>query len=105
MEKDINHIGPFIRLKVINADGKSFSIFVPKGRSGENGWSEIVRVLKELGFGQVEAQKGKGLKGKEKKGYLAKVKEMGLKFAKGGKSFVEVVKKPPFGKDAIAVEL
>ena len=30
MAKGGNHVGPFIRLKVTDASGKNFSIFVPK---------------------------------------------------------------------------
>ena len=50
--------------------------------------------------------KGKRVKGEgEDKGYLKRVKEVGMKFAKGGKSFGEVVKQSPFGEDVVAVKI
>ena len=48
MAKDVNLVGPFVSLKVIDAKGRNFSIFVPRGRNYEGGWRETVGLLREL---------------------------------------------------------
>ena len=49
MVKETNQVGPFARLKVSNARGKSFSIFVPRGSKNEAGWRDMATLL--LAFG------------------------------------------------------
>ena len=74
LEKDINHSGPYIKLKVTEVGGRSLSIFVPGGKNSDKGQSEMARVQRELGVRpKVEVQKGKGLEGEGKKGELEKV--------------------------------
>ena len=46
MEKDLNHAGPFVRLKVANVGGRHFSIFVLQGRSNEGGWRKMATLLR-----------------------------------------------------------
>ena len=49
MAKNGNHTGSFVSLKVTDAGGKNFSIFVPKGGRKDRGWHEMVDLLCELG--------------------------------------------------------
>ena len=49
MAKNGNHVGPFMGLKVTDAGGKNFSIFMSKGGRKGRGWHEMVDLLCELG--------------------------------------------------------
>ena len=50
MVKETNQAGPFVKLKVSDAGGKSFSIFVPRGRKNEAGWRVMASLLRESGI-------------------------------------------------------
>ena len=50
MEKDSNHAGPFVRLKVVDAGGRHFSIFMPQGKGNEMGWRKTATLLREMGI-------------------------------------------------------
>ena len=49
MAKDENLSGPFVSLKVTDAGGRKFSIFVLRGRNNERGWREMVDMMRDLG--------------------------------------------------------
>ena len=49
MTKNGNHASPFVSLKITDAGGKNFSIFVTKGGRTGRGWCEMVDLLCELG--------------------------------------------------------
>ena len=49
MAKNGNHVGPIVSLKVTDAGGKNFSIFVLKGGRKGGGWRDMENLLRELG--------------------------------------------------------
>ena len=68
MAKDRNHVGPIVSLKVIDAGGKNFSIFVPIGERNGRGWREMTDLLRELGVQpHLEMQKRRDIEMEEKK--------------------------------------
>ncbi|RVW46014.1 hypothetical protein CK203_068568 [Vitis vinifera] len=46
--RDENKGGSFIRLGVEDGEQKRFNIFIPKGKEGKGGWSEMLQILQAL---------------------------------------------------------
>ena len=47
--RDANKGGCYLRLGVVDAESKRFSIFIPKGRGVKGGWSLMAKTLRNLG--------------------------------------------------------
>ena len=53
MVREANKAGSFIRLGVVDAEEKWFSICIPKGKGGREGWAAMAKVVRTL-FTRVE---------------------------------------------------
>ncbi|RVW38175.1 hypothetical protein CK203_106207 [Vitis vinifera] len=49
LSRDYNKGGCFLRLGVVDLEGKRFSVFIPKGRGVKGGWASMVDILRSLG--------------------------------------------------------
>ena len=48
MVRETNKVGCFLRLRVVHAEEKSYSICIPKGRGERGGWSVMADVVRDL---------------------------------------------------------
>ena len=48
MVLEVNKAGSFIRLGVVDAEEKWFSICIPKGKGGREGWTAMAKVVRNL---------------------------------------------------------
>ncbi|RVX06636.1 hypothetical protein CK203_029579 [Vitis vinifera] len=48
MVREVNKAGSFIRLGVVDAEEKWFSICIPKGKGGREGWTAMAKVVRNL---------------------------------------------------------
>ena len=48
MVRETNKVGCFLRLRVVDAEEKSYSICIPKGRGERGGWSVMADVVRDL---------------------------------------------------------
>ncbi|KAJ9686979.1 hypothetical protein PVL29_015719 [Vitis rotundifolia] len=69
--RDLNKGGCFLRLGVVDPEGKRYSIFIPKGKGAKGGWASLMEALQSLdvvsgksGNKKVEVRSSKSLLGK-----------------------------------------
>ena len=48
MVREVNKVGSFIRLEVVNAEEKRYSVCIPRGRRGREGWLAMAEVVRDL---------------------------------------------------------
>ena len=48
MVRETNKVGCFLRLRVVDAEEKSYNICIPKGRGERGGWSVMADVVRDL---------------------------------------------------------
>ena len=106
MEKDSNHAGPFVRLKVADAGGRYFSIFVPRGRSNKGGWRKMATLLSEMGGSNkdrdLENKRFDDRGGEESR---KKIVPRGGKTVDSRHSFAEILKQSPVMDKQAIVEI
>ncbi|KAJ9685080.1 hypothetical protein PVL29_017204 [Vitis rotundifolia] len=86
--RDLNKGGCFLRLGVVDPEGKRYGIFIPKGKGAKGGWASLVEALQSLDVasGKSENRKAEVLASKPRL----------------GKTFTEVVRNPSCGEKKVA---